>query len=53
LQVAQHAKEKGIPIVLDVERRREGLEDLLSLADYVITNAEFPLEVLLFLAAIE
>lgn len=44
LKVAQHAKEKGIPIVLDVERRREGLEDLLSLADYVITNAEFPLE---------
>ncbi|GJQ08990.1 hypothetical protein GpartN1_g781.t1 [Galdieria partita] len=44
LKIAQHAKDRGIPIVLDVERRREGLESLLYLADYIITNAEFPLE---------
>ncbi|GJD10556.1 Ketohexokinase [Galdieria sulphuraria] len=44
LKIAQHARDKGIPIVLDVERRREGLENLLCLADYIITNAEFPSE---------
>lgn len=44
-QIAQHAKTRGIPIVLDVERQRDGLESLLCLADYIITNATFPLEV--------
>eukprot|EP00871_Galdieria_phlegrea_P005090 jgi/Galph1/5582/GphlegSOOS_G4219.1 len=43
-KLAQQAKQRGVPILVDVERRREGLEDLLPLADYIITNANFPLE---------
>jgi hypothetical protein len=33
---------KGIPILIDAERVREGLDDLLELADYAICSAKFP-----------
>lgn len=31
-----------IPMLIDAERRREGLDDLLNLVDYVVCSAKFP-----------
>ncbi|XP_054800438.1 uncharacterized protein LOC129304707 isoform X2 [Prosopis cineraria] len=42
LVVAQEAIRKDIPILVDAERLREGLDDLLRLADYVVCSANFP-----------
>ncbi|XP_050206977.1 uncharacterized protein LOC126656447 isoform X2 [Mercurialis annua] len=42
LVVAQEANRKNIPILIDAERKREGLDDLLSLATYVVCSAKFP-----------
>ncbi|KAI4349316.1 hypothetical protein L6164_009921 [Bauhinia variegata] len=42
LVIAQEAADKKIPILIDAERPREGLDDLLRLADYVICSAKFP-----------
>ncbi|KAL3620550.1 hypothetical protein CASFOL_035462 [Castilleja foliolosa] len=43
LVVAQEqATRKGIPILIDAEKKREGLDDLLSLSNYVICSAKFP-----------
>ncbi|KAH1227527.1 hypothetical protein GmHk_10G027752 [Glycine max] len=42
LVVAQEAVRKNIPILIDAERPREGLDDLLKLADYVVCSAKFP-----------
>ncbi|KAL5149095.1 Ribokinase [Glycine soja] len=42
LVVAQEAVRKNIPILIDAERPREGLDDLLKLADYVVCSANFP-----------
>lgn len=36
------AARKNIPILIDAERKREGLDDLLSMADYVVCSARFP-----------
>ena len=36
------AVRKNIPILIDAERPREGLDDLLNLADYVVCSAKFP-----------
>ncbi|KAH1227531.1 Ketohexokinase [Glycine max] len=36
------AVRKNIPILIDAERPREGLDDLLKLADYVVCSAKFP-----------
>ncbi|KAM4070181.1 hypothetical protein ACJW30_12G145200 [Castanea mollissima] len=36
------AVQKSIPILIDAERKREGLDDLLKLADYVICSEKFP-----------
>jgi len=33
---------RSIPIVLDAERKREGLDELLSIATYVVCPAKFP-----------
>lgn len=38
---ARCARAAGVPVVLDVERPRPGLEDLLTLADYVVSSADF------------
>ncbi|XP_010243613.1 PREDICTED: uncharacterized protein LOC104587626 isoform X1 [Nelumbo nucifera] len=42
LVVAQEAARRKIPILIDAERKREGLDDLLSLADYAVCSAKFP-----------
>lgn len=42
LVVAQEASQRGIPILVDAERKREGLDDLLNLSSYVICSAKFP-----------
>ncbi|KAJ1416828.1 Ribokinase-like [Sesbania bispinosa] len=40
--VAHEAARRNIPILIDAERPREGLDDLLKLADYVVCSAKFP-----------
>ncbi|KAI6694522.1 hypothetical protein NL676_022232 [Syzygium grande] len=42
LVVAQEAVRRKIPILIDAERLREGLDDLLKLADYAVCSAKFP-----------
>ncbi|KAF8014836.1 hypothetical protein BT93_H0584 [Corymbia citriodora subsp. variegata] len=42
LVVAQEAVRRKIPILIDAERPREGLDDLLKLADYAVCSAKFP-----------
>ena len=39
---ARFAREKGIPTVIDVEKVRPGIEDLLSEIDVIITSESFP-----------
>lgn len=36
------AFQKNIPILVDAERKREGLDDLLDLASYVVCTEKFP-----------
>lgn len=36
------AASKNIPILVDAERIREGLDDILELTDYVVCSAKFP-----------
>jgi len=36
------AKSRSIPILIDAEKKREGLDDLLNLSDYVVCSAKFP-----------
>ncbi|KAK7277469.1 hypothetical protein RJT34_22482 [Clitoria ternatea] len=42
LVIAQKAFSQNIPILIDAERPREGLNDLLELADYVVCSENFP-----------
>ncbi|KAL8224994.1 hypothetical protein R6Q57_017551 [Mikania cordata] len=42
LLFAQEANQRKIPILVDAERPREGLDDLLNLSDYVVCSAKFP-----------
>nr|XP_015892151.2 ribokinase isoform X2 [Ziziphus jujuba var. spinosa] len=42
LVIAQEAVRRNIPILIDSERKREGLDDLLKLASYVVCSAKFP-----------
>ncbi|XP_057425953.1 uncharacterized protein LOC130719344 [Lotus japonicus] len=42
LIVAHEAVRRNIPILVDAERPREGLDDLLKVADYVVCSAKFP-----------
>ncbi|KAL3531165.1 hypothetical protein ACH5RR_010487 [Cinchona calisaya] len=42
LLVAQEANCRGIPVLIDAERKMEGLDDLLSLSSYVVCSAKFP-----------
>ncbi|KAI4319350.1 hypothetical protein MLD38_032955 [Melastoma candidum] len=42
LKVANEAVLRNIPILLDAERLREGLDDLLTLANYLVCSAKFP-----------
>ncbi|KAJ7008957.1 sulfofructose kinase isoform X1 [Populus alba x Populus x berolinensis] len=43
LVIAQETARKNIPILIDVERKREGLDDLLPLASYAVCSSKFPL----------
>lgn len=36
------AHRRGIPILIDAERKREGLDDLLNLSSYIVCSAKFP-----------
>lgn len=42
LVVAKEAVRRNIPILIDAERPREGLDDLLKLAAYAVCSAKFP-----------
>ena len=42
IQAAQWARDDGIPTILDAERILPGIEQLLDLVDYVITDQFFP-----------
>ncbi|KAJ4832299.1 hypothetical protein Tsubulata_008631 [Turnera subulata] len=42
LKVAVEATCKSIPILIDAERKRRGLDDILQLASYAICSATFP-----------
>ncbi|XP_026405385.1 ribokinase-like isoform X2 [Papaver somniferum] len=42
LVVAQEASRRNIPILVDAEKKRDGLDELLNLADYVVCTAKFP-----------
>ncbi|KAF8654041.1 hypothetical protein HU200_062187 [Digitaria exilis] len=42
LVVAQEASQRKIPILIDAEKKREGLDKLLNFASYVVCSAKFP-----------
>lgn len=42
LVIAEEASRRGIPILIDAERKRDGLDELLSFANYVVCSAKFP-----------
>ncbi|KAJ8432566.1 hypothetical protein Cgig2_009330 [Carnegiea gigantea] len=42
INIAKEATCRSIPIVIDAERKREGLDELLSIATYVVCPANFP-----------
>ncbi|KAJ0611658.1 putative ribokinase [Helianthus annuus] len=42
LVVAHEANKRGIPILIDAERLREGLDEFLNLSDYVMCSAKLP-----------
>ncbi|KAK7345709.1 hypothetical protein VNO77_16319 [Canavalia gladiata] len=42
LVIAQEAFRQNISILIDAERPREGLNDLLPLADYIVCSEKFP-----------
>lgn len=42
IALARLAHARGVPVLLDVERMRPHLEELLPLADFVVTSAAFP-----------
>ncbi|CAM8965961.1 unnamed protein product [Rhodiola kirilowii] len=44
LILAEEATHKKIPILVDSERKREGLDELLNVATYIVCSAKFPQE---------
>ena len=42
IRAAQWAREEGAPVFLDAERAPEGIEDLISLTDYLVAAEDFP-----------
>ncbi len=40
--LAKAARERGVPVLVEAERLREGLDELLKEADYLCTSAHFP-----------
>lgn len=44
IQAARWAREEGIPVSFDAERIVPGVEELISLTDYLVASEDFPLE---------
>ena len=42
LRIAVAARREKIPVLVEAERLRPGLNDLLAQADFVVTSANFP-----------
>ncbi|KNA15178.1 hypothetical protein SOVF_100330 [Spinacia oleracea] len=42
LVIAKEATRRNIPILVDAEKKRDGLDELLSFATYVVCTAKFP-----------
>jgi hypothetical protein len=42
LLLARAARAAGVAVLVEAERLRPGLQDLLQEADYVVTSAHFP-----------
>ncbi|KAF0900839.1 hypothetical protein E2562_035475 [Oryza meyeriana var. granulata] len=42
LVVAEEASQRKLPILIDAERKRDGLDELLNFASYVVCSAKFP-----------
>jgi hypothetical protein len=42
LLLARAARGRGVPVLVEGERLRPGLDELLKEADYVVTSAHFP-----------
>lgn len=42
LLVAEEASQRKIPILIDAEKKRDGLDELLNFASYVVCSANFP-----------
>uniref|UniRef100_A0ACD5ZW69 Uncharacterized protein n=1 Tax=Avena sativa TaxID=4498 RepID=A0ACD5ZW69_AVESA len=42
LLVAEEASQRKIPILIDAEKKRDGLDELLNFASYVVCSAKFP-----------
>lgn len=40
--LANAARKRGVPVLVEAERLREGLDELLQEADYLCTSAHFP-----------
>ena len=40
--LAKAARLKGVPVLVEAERPREGLDELLQQADYLCTSTHFP-----------
>ncbi|GBG61146.1 hypothetical protein CBR_g19222 [Chara braunii] len=42
IKLAKEAEARGLPILVDAEKRRDGLDELLSSATYIVAAAKFP-----------
>lgn len=42
VNVQLQASKRQLPILVDAERKRQGLDDLLAYADYIVTSSKFP-----------
>lgn len=40
--LAKAARQKGVPVLVEAERPRQGLGELLQQADYLCTSTHFP-----------
>jgi hypothetical protein len=44
LVLAAAARQRGVPVLVEAERLRPGLEQLLGMADFVVSSTHFPQE---------
>ncbi len=50
--LAKAARARGVPVLAEAERLREGLDELLKEADYLCTSAHFPKVVCAYLTCV-